>query len=152
MGWSWVTTPTIQLSPNKGLAKTNVRSKREKNNFLLGICKKFAYKILLNFNPCKFCCYKSLSVRTFFIKKKGKCLSSKPLRQGMKRIFSEQSKEGEGETDIPNFFSQLVQCFDTRFPTQCRFWSTFLFFVCEGLGTTSGILIYTPTTDDSRQH
>ena len=78
---------TLCLSPNKGLAKTNVRSKREKNNFLLGICKKFAHKILLNFNPCKFCCYKSLSVRTFFIKKKGKCLSSKPLRQGMKRIF-----------------------------------------------------------------
>ena len=106
---------TLCLSPNKGLAKTNVRSKREKNNFLLGICKKFAHKILLNFNPCKFCCYKSLSVRTFFIKKKGKCLSSKPLRQGMKWIFSEQFKE------------ELIQCFDTRIPTKCRFWSTFLF-------------------------
>ena len=32
-----------------------------------------------------------------------KCISSQPLGQGMKRIFSEQYKEGEGESNIPNF-------------------------------------------------
>ena len=46
-------------------------------------------------------------------------------------IFSRLSrslfKEGEGESNIPNFVASQFSALITRIPTQSRFWSTFLF-------------------------